>query len=348
MTIATASAPATRVVATACQLALRACFDAAGRFDPDRLEWNLAHTETTLRALASGAAPQLFVLPQFSVHGFSMGHSVADWCAAAATIPGPETDRLGRLARELDAWIAGTLFERLDAFPGRHFLTGFLISPAGDVVLRYRKLYAFSTKTRPGDIYHEYVARFGHEALFPVATTPFGRVGMAIAGDVLWPEVTRSLALRGAEIILNPTGSMRTPAEVGSAFGEIRRVRAYENVACVVFANVGPLDDAPCPPGSRWPSQIINHEGRVLAEAADGGESHATATLDIGALRAHRATPMRNLLAQLQPALHAPDYAQAQLWPLDHWAARPLTEPRELFAVEADVWRQMRASGRFE
>jgi predicted amidohydrolase len=343
-----APASAIRVVATACQLALRACFDSAGQFDRARLEWNLAHTEATLRALATGAAPQLFVLPQFSVHGFSMGRKVADWVAASATIPGPETDRLGRLARDLDAWIAGTLFERHAAFPGRHFLTGFLISPAGDVVLCYRKLYAFSTKTRPGDVYHEFVAQFGRDALFPVASTPFGRVGMAIAGDVLWPEVTRSLALRGAEIILNPTGSMRAPAEVGTAFGEIRRVRAYENVACVVFANVGPLNDEPCPAGSRWPSQIIDHEGRVLAEAADGGESHATATLDIGALRAHRATPMRNLLAQLQPALHAPDYADAQLWPLAHWAERPLSEPRELFDVEAATWRRMRESGRFE
>jgi predicted amidohydrolase len=170
---------------------------------------------------------------------------------------------------------------------------------------------------------------------------------MAIAGDVLWPEVTRSLALHGAEIILNPTGSMRTAPEVATALPHLRRVRAYENLACLVFANMGPLDDAPCPPGSRWPSQIIDHEGRVLAEAADGGESHATATLDIAALRAYRAAPMRNLLAQLQPALHAPDYSAALLWPLDHWARRPLADPREMFTVEAEVWRRMRESGRF-
>jgi predicted amidohydrolase len=335
-------------IVTACQLALRSCFDADGCFDAARVEWNFLHTERTLRALAASEHSQLFLLPQFSLQGFSMGRSVADWCAASVSIPGPQTARLGRLARELGAWIAGTLFERLDEFPGRHFLTGFLISPDGEVVLRYRKLYAFSTKTRPGDVYAEYVARFGRESLFPVAVTPLGRIGMAIAGDVLWPEMTRSLALRGAEILLNPMGSMCTPAEQETAFGCVRRVRAHENIAYMVVANIGPLDDAPCPPGSRWPSQVIDFEGRVLAASADGGEAHATAAIDIDALRAQRARPMRNFLAQLQPELHAPDYAQAQLWPLGHWAERPLTNPMELFEVEAGVWRRMRESGRFE
>lgn len=336
------------VVATACQLAVRSCFDTAGRFDAAGVEWNLKHTEQTLRMIAARDRTQLFLLPQFSVHGFAMGRSVADWYDASATIPGPETDRLGRLARELGVWVAGTLSERLEAFPGRHFLTGFVISPDGEVVLRYRKLYAFSTKTRPGDVYGEYVARFGLDALFPVVATPFGRIGMAIAGDVLWPEMTRSLALRGAEIILNPTGAIQTGADAQTALGSVRRVRALENLVYLVFANVGPLDDAACPPGSRWPSQLIDFEGRVLALAADAGECHATATLDVAALRAHRARPMRNLLAQLQPQLHAGDYARAQLWPLDHWAQRPLTNPSELFEVEAETWRGMRASGHFE
>ena len=335
------------VVATACQLALRCCFDPAGRFDPARLEWNLAHTEQVLRASAARRPAGLYLLPQFSIHGFAMGRSVADWCAASATIPGPETDRIGRLARELGAWIAGTLFEKLPEFPGRHFLTGFLISPDGEVVLRYRKLYAFSTKTRPGDVYAEYIARFGRDALFPVATTPFGRVGIAIAGDLHWPEMTRSLALRGAEIILNPLGSMRAPADLETASGCIRRVRAFENVAFVVMANIGPLDEEPVTPGNRWPSQIVDFEGRVLAEGPAQGEGEASAVLDVGALRAQRAKPMRNFLAQLQPQLHAADYAEARLWPLDHWASRPLTDPRELFEVEARVWLEMRASGRF-
>ncbi len=333
--------------ATVCQLAIHSCFDGSGRIDPARLEANLAHTEQVVRAHARREHSDLYVLPQFSVHGFAMGPSIADWCALATSIPGPETDRLGRLARELDAWLAGTLVEALPEFPQRHFLTGWLVSPSGDVVLRYRKLYAFSTKTRPGDVYEEYVARFGREALFPVVTTPWGRVGIAIAGDVLWPEVTRAFALRGAEVVLNPTGSMRVPADETTAVPYIRRVRAYENLCYLLCANVGPLNGEPAAEHNRWPSQIIDFEGRVLAEAADSGESHATAVLDLQALRRHRAAPMRNLLAQLQPQLHAPDYASAELWPLGHWAQQPLQQPREMFAVEADVWRRLCESGRF-
>jgi predicted amidohydrolase len=328
-------------------LAIQSCFDTSGRVDAARLDANLAHTEQTLRAHARREHSDIYLLPQFSVHGFAMGPSIADWCALATSIPGPETERLGRLARELGAWIGGTLVEALPEFPQRHFLTGWLVSPAGDVVLRYRKSYAFSTKTRPGDVYDEYVAHFGRDALFPVVTTPWGRVGMAIAGDVLWPEVTRALALRGAEVILNPTGSMRVPADDATAVPYIRRVRAHENLCYLLFANVGPLNGEATTEHSRWPSQIIDFEGRVLAEAADSGASHATAQLDLPALRRHRATPMRNLLAQLQPQLHAPDYAAAELWPPNHWAGQPLQHPREMFAVEADVWRRLCESDRF-
>ena len=156
--------------ATACQIALRSCFDPRAGFDPARLAWNLDHTEEYLRTLARTSGSRLYVLPEFSFQGWAPGRSVADWCAASVRIPGPETARIGRLARDLDAYIAGTLFETLAEFPGRYFLTGFVIAPDGALVLRYRKLYAVSAKTRPGDVYRRYVELFGRESLFPVVS----------------------------------------------------------------------------------------------------------------------------------------------------------------------------------
>jgi predicted amidohydrolase len=334
-------------VATAVQLALEPSFDASGRFETERRWRNVAHTEDVLRALAATTGSRLYVLPEFSFQGWALGVTVDAWNAASVRIPGPETDRIGALARELNAYVAGTLFERLDEFPGRHFLTGFVISPDGDVILKYRKLYAFSAKTRPGDVYRRYVDCFGADSLFPVVETPIGRLGMAIAWDANWPEVTRALAMRGAEVILHPLGSGRMPGEEAKGFGAMRRTRAFENVAYFVSANFGPLAGQAPETAGRWPSEICDYEGRVLAASDGGGETAVSATIDLDALRAHRAKPLRNWLVQLQTELHVPEYAAAKLWPLSQWEDRPIADARESFEVEARVWAGLCDSGRF-
>ena len=334
--------------ATACQTAIECCFDAAGTFLPQRVVANQASASEVIREASRRTGSQLFVLPQFSLHGFSMGRTSADWVNAATRIPGPETEHFGELARELNIWIAGTLCEVLDEFPGRYFLTGFIVAPSSEVVLRYRKLYAFSTKTRPGDVLTRYLGLFGREALFPVVRTPLGRLAMAIAGDVNWPEMTRSLALRGAEIILNPTAQALMPADRDTGMPCVRRVRAFENLCYVILANAGPLTGAGPMPEARLRSEIVDYQGRVLATADTDSATTVTAAIDIEALRRERALPMKNFLAQLQPELHAADYATARLWPADGWLGAPQQDPMELFRMEQRVWQQMVRSGGFE
>jgi predicted amidohydrolase len=323
--------------ATAVQLALKSSFVAGRGFDRARFAANFDHSEALLRRLAGETGSRLFVLPEFSFHGWATGVPLADWNAAAVRLPGPETERLGRLARELDAYVAGTLFEAMPEFPGRHFLTGFVIAPDGELVLRYRKLYAFSAKTRPGDVYERWVGLFGRESLFPVVETPLGRLGMMIAWDAQFPEVARALAMRGADVILHPLGSAFTAADAGSGFTHLREVRAHENACYLVSANMGPLDSTGPEMQGRWPSQVIDPEGRLLAATTVDAESHATATIDLERLRARRAMPVRNWLAQLQPQLHAPDYAAASLWPLSHWERQPLADPREQLELESRI-----------
>jgi predicted amidohydrolase len=216
-----------------------------------------------------------------------------------------------------------------------------VISPAGELVLRYRKLYAFSAKTRPGDVYERWIELFGRESLFPVVDTPLGRLGMMIAWDAQFPEVARALAMRGADVILHPLGSAFAATDAGSGFTHLREVRAHENACYLVSANMGPLDSTGPEMQGRWPSQVIDPEGRVLAATTVDAESHATATIDLELLRAQRAKPVRNWLAQLQSQLHAPDYAAASLWPLSHWEQRPLADAREQLELESQIVRRL-------
>lgn len=316
---------------TACPVSLESCFEAGGT------SRNLDHIEQALRRERRSGDAQLFLLPEFAPYGWAPGKSVAEWNAIAETISGPTVQHLVKLAREMECWLAGTFFERLPEFPGRHFLTGFVVDHLGDVVLRYRKLYAYSQKTRPGDVYSDYVRTYGRESLFPVVDTPFGKIAMAIAYDIFWPEVPRALAMRGAEILLNPFGSARTEAQVGSAFDQVRRVRAFENVMYVAGANIGALKAMPDGPVDRWPCEIVDFEGRILGAVNSVDGRMASARVDVAALRAHRAKPMANWLAQLQPQLHAPDYLAANLWPLDAWLKNPMVDGRDQLAMEGEI-----------
>ena len=320
---------------TVCSTRLGSCFDANGT------QQNLQKIEELLRRERLDDSPQLFVLPEFAPHGWAPGKSMAEWNAIAESIPGPTVNRLIKLAVDLRCWIAGTVFERLAEFPGRHFLTGVLINANGAIVLRYRKLYAFSQKTRPGDVYSEYVRLFGRDSLFPVVNTPFGRLGMAIAYDIFWPEVPRALALRGTEILINPFGSARIESQQGSGFGQVRRVRAFENVMYIASANIGTLEASPDGPGDHWPCEIVDFEGRVVAASDSIDGRTASARVDVAALRAHRAKPMVNWLAQLQPQLHAADYLAANLWPLDNRIKQPMADGREQVELESEIARRI-------
>jgi predicted amidohydrolase len=333
---------------TMCQPRLVPVFEPNGAFRPNAIADNLAHSIELMRGCLRDHRSELFLFPEFMLQGYATGHGVQDWITASVTLPGPETDALATFANRNGCYVAGAVYERHAAFPGRYWNTGFIISPDAGLALVSRKLYVITSKTRPGDVLTDYLDTFGAESLFPVLDSPLGKLGMLVAGDLHWPEMARALALRGAEIILNPSGIGRARGAAPVAGQDfVRQVRAWENLTYVAMANFGPFtDDAPDAAG-RVPSEVCDSRGRVIARAATEDATTVTATIDLAALRAHRATSGANLLAQLQPALHAPDYAGADLWPLEFWRERPLQHERELLELERAVWRKMTAGGRF-
>jgi predicted amidohydrolase len=64
----------------------------------------------------------------------------------------PETERLGAPAVQVQAYIAGMVWEVMDEWPGRYWNTAFIISPEGGVILKYHKHYDPTGKTKPGDV----------------------------------------------------------------------------------------------------------------------------------------------------------------------------------------------------
>ncbi len=134
------------------------------------------------------------------------------------------------------------------------------------------------------------------EPLFPVADTPIGRIGCAICYDWLFPEATRQLAANGAEVLVRVSAYMDPwgATEPMAWWTIVNRCRALENIAYVAAANQG-ASLKHYPPYS-WPggSQVVDYDGRLLAEASPGpGERIVVAPIDISALRHERAVAAR-------------------------------------------------------
>ena len=299
----------------------------SGKAVPENKTKNLQRASELIKRSASWNPSKIYLLPEFFLTGAAgIGPSPESREVGCVRIPGPEMEQLGALAKDVDAYIAGMVWEVIDDWPGRYWNTGFIISPAGEVILKYHKHYDPTGKTKPGDVLDEYVDRYGKEALFPVVDTPIGRMGCLICYDVNFPEMARCLALRGAEILLHPTSEGRAPFLLEDEGGwEIgKRSRAYENLAYVISANQGRFLDCDFPTERmRGRSQIIDFNGRVVNIAETTGETILQADIEIERLRQKRSQMQMNFLAQLQTHIHAPVYAEQNLWPKHLWSEEP-------------------------
>ncbi len=311
----------------------------------ENLQRAVEHVLTASRYFKS----RICVFPEFFLHGFCPGRSQQEWIDASLRIPGPETEELGKVARATGCYIAGMVYDVIDGFPGRFWNTAIIVDPEGKVALTYRKLYAMTGKTRPGDVYDEYIRRFGGPAsLFPVLRTPYGNLGALICYDINFPEVTRCLALQGAEIFLHCSSEPRSGYHLPDGGWELaRRVRAYENIAYLAMSNCGPSLEGTFSDRSHGHSQIIDFNGKVMNMAESAGETLITAEIDLEALRRRRARASLNFLAEVSPQLHAPIYAAAEGWPLNHWADKPMTGVADNRRLEAEVIAKMTRNGVF-
>lgn len=321
------------------------------------------------KSVRRNGAPNIVVLPEFFLTGLSSTRTFEQCLAMARRVPGPETAALGELAREYGIYIAGATWEFDPEWPDRWFNTAFIVGPSGDVELRYRKInegnYQLGlTDSTPGDLYDAYVARYGEAALWPVLDTPYGKLACIICFDLNFAETTRMMVLRGAEVILNPTGE---PHGSHRGIWELsRRTRAFENVAYWVSANHGgytptlagerfvddrsgaPLFAARVPGGitatsrSHGGSEVVDYRGIVVAKVDGIGEATVEADLDLGALRRARAdwvdaVPGAGALVGGAGRTLSLGYEQAVGFPLNELLDDPLTAqpdgPRHLRRV---------------
>jgi N-carbamoylputrescine amidase len=124
----------------------------------------------------------------------------------AETIPGPSSEALGGLARELGVAIVGSLFER--RAPGVYHNTATVHDADGKLAGLYRKMHI------PDDpLYYEKFYFAPGDLGFKAFDTKFGRVGTLVCWDQWYPEAARLTALAGAAVLVYPTAIGWHPKE---------------------------------------------------------------------------------------------------------------------------------------
>jgi N-carbamoylputrescine amidase len=195
-------------------------------------------------------------------------------------LPSPLTARLFGIAQEAGIVVVFPYGER-DGIS--HYNSALVIEADGRILGRYRKTHipAYFPSKRPGGTGSFERLYFAPGNLgFPVFDTSLGRVGVQICYDRMFPEGSRALGLKGAEVVFFPHNYALYGQEYrGRAWGRLIQARAYENGFFAVVPNKagteGPRDNA-------GRSMVISPlGGDIVAEGSGDGEELVVLDIDL-------------------------------------------------------------------
>lgn len=248
-------------------------------------EANLDAIEKGLREAAAAGA-QLVLLQELHNGPYFCQHENVDEFDRAESIPGPSTDRLGKLAEELKLVVVASLFERRAA--GLYHNTAVVFDRSRAIAGKYRKMHI------PDDpaFYEKFYFTPGDMGFEPIETS-VGKLGLLVCWDQWYPEGARLMALAGADLLLYPTAIGWDPQDEQAekdrqrdAWITIQRGHAVANGLPVLSVNRIGFEEAP--DGGRgiqfWGSSFVaGPQGEFLAQADT--ESRSLLIVDVDMAR---------------------------------------------------------------
>jgi predicted amidohydrolase len=245
---------------------------------PDARE-NVERATVLVRRAAHNGA-RYVQLPEY----FNFRGPTSRYRTVAESVPGPTTDQLGSLARELGITLhVGSLFELCEE-PDKSYNTSVVLSPSGDIAASYRKVHLFDVNV-PGGVEHRESRNIAPGDQLVVADVEGFSLGMSVCFDVRFPELYRELCLAGATVLAVPSSFAVATGRVH--WSTLLRARAIENEAYLIAAaQAGTTSDGVSSYGH---SMIIDPWGEVLAESTIDGEDVLVATIDLDEVPRRRA-----------------------------------------------------------
>ncbi len=244
---------------------------------------NLSRVEDTL----SGIEADIVVLPELAFTGYLF----------------QDREELLQVAEDPDESRTVHRLIRLCACNGLHLVTGFaerkadkvynsaiVLGPTG-IVHRYRKLHLFATEKEyfdPGDMQLSTWEMKG------------ARIGVMICFDWVFPEVARTLALQGADLLCHPSNLVLTYCQ------QTMRARSLENAMYSITANrtgheVRPRGEL----RFTGQSQILDPKGQVLACSGPEDQEIVLREVNLSMARNKRMTLENDLIADRRPEYYS-------------------------------------------
>ncbi len=247
-------------------------------------EANLDAIEAGLREAAAAGA-RLVLLQELHNGPYFCQHEHVGEFDRAESIPGPSTERIGRLAEELGLVVVASLFERRAA--GLYHNTAVVFDRSRAIAGKYRKMHI------PDDpaFYEKFYFTPGDLGFEPVSTS-VGRLGVLVCWDQWYPEGARLMALAGADLLLYPTAIGWDPGDAQDekdrqrdAWITVQRGHAVANGLPLLACNRTGFE--PAPDGARgiqfWGSSFVaGPQGEFLARAKTDGRELLFADVDLG------------------------------------------------------------------
>jgi N-carbamoylputrescine amidase len=244
---------------------------------------NQARAEQGIREAAAQGATVVCLPELYRSRYFCQAEDAANF-ALAEEVPGPTTERLARLAAELDVTVVASLFERRTA--GIFHNTAAVIDGKRGYVGKYRKMHI------PDDprYYEKFYFTPGDLGFRSFDTRP-AELGVLVCWDQWYPEAARLTALRGAEVLLYPTAIGWHPEEKAThgasqhaAWETVQRSHAIANGCFVLAVNRVGFEPDPRGGGIEFWGQsfLAAPDGSILVRAPADREAVIVTEIDLG------------------------------------------------------------------
>ncbi len=205
----------------------------------------------------------------------------ASWYETAEPVPGPTCERLAELARELRMVIIAPIYEQ--EAPGLLYNTAAVLDADGSYLGKYRKTHIPHTS----GFWEKFFFRPGNLG-YPVFETAYAKIGVYICYDRHFPEGARALGLNGAQIVYNPSATVKGLS--GHLWELEQSAHAVANgyfMGCVNRVGV----EAPWNLGEFYGrSYFVDPRGKIVAQAAEGRDELLVAELDLDLIEEVRNT----------------------------------------------------------
>lgn len=239
-------------------------------------EENLVKMSEMIGTIASKQKVDLIVFPELITSGSELGLRFTE---IAQRIPGPTVNLIAQRANDYGIFVAFGMVSK-EKVESVLYNTAVLVGPDGELVETYNKVHLRGEERM--------AFREGYKIM--VAETEIGNIGMVLGYDLAYPEVARSLALEGADILCCMANWEATNIDEWKTYV---RARAYENSVYVAAANrVG--EDVTLTFGGE--SMVVGPRGEIYASMEDETdaetgapkEGYAIAKIDLDEVRKNR------------------------------------------------------------